>query len=225
MNMQKVFTHVEAPVKLNEFQSVTNEDGTRFYESPGGNYPSVTTVTGFEKQAFFAKWRKENPRESKRVLRRGNDLHKVVEDYINNKNINLLEHSPVVASLFMQMRETLDKIDNVQALEVPLWSDTLALAGRVDCVAEYNGVLSIIDFKGSTKEKREYNIENYFLQATAYSIMWHERTGIPIKEFNIIVSSENGTPCKVFTGDPIKYVPKLYETITKYHEKNPTLLV
>lgn len=223
--MQKTFTHVEAPVKLNEFRTVTSEDGTRYYESPGGNYPSVTTVTGFDKQAFFKRWRKDNPAESKRVLRRGNDLHKVVEDYLNNKNIDLLKHSPVVSTLFMQMKNTLDKIDNIQALEVPLWSDTLALAGRVDCVAEYNGVLSLIDFKGSTKEKKKYNIENYFLQATAYSIMWHERTGTPIKEFNIIISSENGTPCEVFTGNPITYVPKLYETITKYHEKNPTLLV
>ena len=217
MNMQKVFTHVEPPVKLNEFKSYTDESGTRFYDSPGGKYPSVTTVTGFEKKAFFAEWRKNNPEESKRVLQRGNNLHQMIEDYLNNKEINLLTYSPTVSSLFVQMKPELDKIDNIHALEKPLWSDTMALAGRVDCVAEYDGKLSIIDFKGSTREKREQDIENYYLQGTAYAIMWHERTGVPIDEFNVIVGSENGNPCQVFSGKPIKYVSKLYSTIQKYH--------
>ena len=225
MNMQKVFTHLKPPVQLQEFNSVTDPSGTRFYDSPGGKFPSVTTVTGWEKRAFFAEWRKNNPKESKRVLSRGNNLHQLIEDYLSNKDINLMSTSPVVASLFVQMKDTLDKIDNIYALEMPLWSDTLALAGRVDCVAEYNGKLSVIDFKGSTRQKREKDIENYFLQGTAYAIMWHERTGMPIHEFNIMVASENGTPCEVFTGDPVKYVPKLYRTIKNYHDANPALLV
>ena len=78
--MQKVFTHVEPPVRLSEFKSYTDESGTRFYNSPGGKYPSVTTVTGFEKKAFFAEWRRKNPEESKRVLQRGNNLHQMIED-------------------------------------------------------------------------------------------------------------------------------------------------
>ena len=225
MNMQKRFTHVQASVELKEFRSVTDDTGFRFYDSPGGKFPSVTTVTGFEKKAFFAEWRKNNPKESRRVLSRGNALHKLIEDYLNNEDIDLLSVSPVVSSLFMQMKDTLDKIDNIQALEIPLWSNTLALAGRVDCVAEYDGKLSIIDFKGSTRQKREEDIENYYLQGTAYAIMWHERTKVPIHEFNIIVASENGTPCQVFTGNPVKYVPKLYRTIKNYHDKNPALLV
>ena len=225
MNMQKKFIHVQAPVELKEFRSVTDDTGFRFYDSPGGKFPSVTTVTGFEKKAFFAEWRRNNPKESRRVLSRGNALHKLIEDYLNNEDIDLLSVSPVVSSLFMQMKDTLDKIDNIQALEIPLWSNTLALAGRVDCVAEYDGKLSIIDFKGSTRQKREEDIENYYLQGTAYAIMWHERTKVPIHEFNIIVASENGTPCQVFTGNPVKYVPKLYRTIKNYHDKNPALLV
>lgn len=224
MNMQKMFTHTEPPVKLEEFNTFT-VDGTRFYDSPGGKFPSVTTVTGFEKNAFFAKWRKENPKESRRVLNRGNNLHSLIEDYLNNKDIDLMSNSPVVASLFMQMKDTLNSIDNIYALEMPLWSNTMALAGRVDCVAEYNGKLSVIDFKGSTKQKRKSDIENYFLQGTAYAIMWQERTGIPIDEFNIIISSENGTPCEVFSGNPKKYVRKLYHTIKNYHNLNPSLLV
>ena len=225
MNMQKKFTHVESPVELAEFRSFTDESGTRFYDSPGGKYPSVTTVTGFEKRAFFAEWRRNNPEESKRVLRRGNQLHELIEDYLSNKDIDLMSYSPNVAGLFMQMRDTLDNIDNIYALEKPMWSNTLCLAGRVECVAEYNGKLSIIDFKGSTRQKREQDIENYYLQGTAYAIMWHERTKTPIHEFNIIVASENGTPCEVFTGNPVKYVPKLYRAIKNYHDANPALLV
>ncbi len=223
--MQKKFTHVEASVPLAEFRSFTDSSGTRFYDSPDGKYPSVTTVTGFEKKAFFAEWRRKNPEESKRVLKRGNSLHQLIEDYLNNKEIDLMTQSPTVSSLFMQMKETLDNIDNIYALEVPLWSSTMCLAGRVDCVAEYNGKLSIIDFKGSTNQKREADIENYFLQGTAYAIMWHERTKTPIDEFNIIVASENGMPCQVFTGNPVKYVPKLYKAVNNYHTANPALLV
>ena len=201
---------------IKEFRSVTDDTGFRFYDSPGGKFPSVTTVTGFEKKAFFAEWRRNNPKESRRVLSRGNALHKLIEDYLNNEDIDLLSVSPVVSSWFVQMKDT---------LEMPLWSNTLALAGRVDCVAEYDGKLSIIDFKGSTRQKREEDIENYYLQGTAYAIMWHERTGVPIREFNIIVANENGTACQVFSGNPTKYVPSLYKMIKKYHEKNPALLV
>ncbi len=225
MHMQKKFTHVKPDSEINEMRSFNDDRGNRFYDSPHGKFPSVTTVTGFEKRAFFAEWRRKNPEESKRVLRRGNELHSLIEDYLNNKKIELMTHSPNVASLFMQMKNTLDRIDNIQALEVPLFSRTMALAGRVDCIAEYNGELSVIDFKGSTRQKREQDIENYFLQGTAYSIMWHEMTGVPIQKFNIIVSSENGFPCEVFSGKPINYVRKLYNAVTNYHNAEPAFLV
>tara|TARA_R100000008_G_scaffold21873_1_gene11571 strand:- start:2113 stop:2811 length:699 start_codon:yes stop_codon:yes gene_type:complete len=224
MNMQKKFTHIAAPVVLEEVESYSNSTGGRYYNAPGGRkYPSVTTVTGWEKSAFFAEWRRKNPEESKRVLKRGNDLHQVIEDYLSNKEIDLMSLSPTVSSLFIQMKDTLDNIDNIQALETALWSDTMCLAGRVDCIAEYNGVLSVIDFKGSTKQKEEKDILNYYLQGAAYAIMWQERTKVPINEFNVIVASENGVPCEVFTGKTFKYVPKLYQAIKKYHDVHPPI--
>jgi len=222
--MQKTYTH--KPSTILEELEVTYQNGSRFYLSPNGEkYPSVTTVTGWEKSQFFAKWRAENPKESKRVLARGNHLHELIERYLNNEDIELLAETPNVASLFVQMKDALENIDNIHALEVPLWSKTLGLAGRVDCVAEYNGVLSIIDFKGSTRQKKKKDIENYMLQATAYAIMWHERTGTPIKEFHIIISAENGMPCKVFTGDPMDYVPRLHKVIQSYKEQNNYIVV
>ena len=219
MHMQKTFTHKD--MVFENVPSTTESNGMRFYQAPNGHkYPSVTTVTGWEKSNFFKEWRKNNPKESKRVLNRGNGLHDLIERYLKNEDVNLLTENPVVSTLFVQMKESLDKIDNIHALEVPLWSDVLKLAGRVDCVAEYNGNLSVIDFKGSTRQKRLRDIENYMLQGTAYSIMWHERTGTPVREFHIIVASENGLPCKVFSGNPIDYVPRLHEVIQNYNAQN-----
>lgn len=222
--MQKNFKHVPLAVNLSNIPTV-NENGSRFYLCEDNKYPSVTTVTGWKKQEFFREWRKNNPKESKRVLARGNLLHELIEDYLNNKDINLLSTPPTVANLFMQLKPELDKIDNIHALEVPLWSNTLQLAGRVDCVAEYKGELSIIDFKGSTRIKRKQDIDNYFTQATAYAIMWHERTGTPIHKFNILISTEESCTSQVFGGNPVDYVKKLYEDIKYYQQENKIILL
>ena len=218
MNMQKKFNHVGLEANLPDIPTV-NENGSRYYLCEDDKYPSVTTVTGWKKRQFFAEWRKKNPKQSRRVLTRGNLLHETIEEYLNNKDINILSTTPTVATLFAQLKPELDKIDNIHALEVPLWSSTLGLAGRVDCVAEYNGELSIIDFKGSTRLKRREDIENYFTQATAYAIMWHERTGSPIHKFNILMATEDSCTPQVFSGKPIDYVSNLYNAI-KYYKKD-----
>ena len=204
-----------------------NINGSRHYVIPGGgHYPSVTTVTGFEKAEFFKEWREKNPEESKRVLRRGNNLHWAIEDYLNNSegyitNRSELDHRTRenLIDLFNMLKPILDEnIDNIVAQEVGLFSNALRLAGRVDCVADYDGVRSIIDFKGSTREKREEDIENYFLQATAYAIMWQELTGQPIKQIVILIACETGT-AQVYVKNPMDYVQKLKEQIERYEEK------
>ncbi len=219
---QKTFNHVEKTWLLKDM-TVTEGDGTRFYQTPNGiKLPSVTTVTGWEKRHFFAKWRRENPKEAERVTTRGNTLHSTIEDYLYNKEIKEdLSSNPYV--LFAQLRKELDKIDNIHELEAPLWSTTIGLAGRVDCIAEYNGKLSIIDFKGSTKAKRPSHIENYFLQATAYALAWQERTGMKIDNLAILISCDDGS-VQVFERDPKMYVKKLYEVIEKYKKDQGVLL-
>jgi genome maintenance exonuclease 1 len=127
-------------------------------------------------------------------------------------------HSNLKA-LFVLMQPELDKINNIVALETPLWSKILGLAGRVDCIAEYDGKLSIIDFKASTKEKRIQDIDNYFMQATAYALMFQERTGIVIDNFVILISCEDGLK-QVFQDKPINYVKKLKQIIKKFKESN-----
>ena len=218
---QKNFTHIKNALQ-GELLSEENESG-RYYATPDGKYPSVTTVTGWEKRKFFAEWRKNNPEEAKRTVNRGNKLHKLIEKYLNNEQIIKKEVDPFTLDLFLQIKENLDKIDNIHASEVPLYSNLLKLAGRVDCIAEFDGELSVIDFKGSTKQKRAEDIQNYFLQATAYSIMWKERTGVAIKKIVIMIACEDGG-VQIFESNPVEHVPALKFCIEKYErEANATV--
>lgn len=213
----KKFNH--SPVELECKLKEVTIDGKRFYETPEGIFPSVTTVVGFEKQKFFAKWREKNPEESKRVTSRGTKFHSLLENYINNNEIIFDDLHSSQKSLFALIKPEIDKIDNIVALEQPMYSKTLGLAGRVDCIAEYDGKLSIIDFKASSKEKRKEDIDNYFAQATAYALMFQERTGKIIDNFAIIIACEDGI-IQVFEGKPIQYVKHLKKLIIKYKESN-----
>jgi ATP-dependent exoDNAse (exonuclease V) beta subunit len=219
--IQKTFHHDQ--VKF-EHQLITEEkDGQRFYTTPSGVYSSVTTVTGWDKRKFFAEWRKNNPDEAKRTTNRGMKLHSLIEKYLNNEEIDTKKTDIFALDLFLQMKNEVDKIDNIRALETSLYSNLLRLAGRVDCIAEYDGQLSVIDFKGSTKPKRQEDIDNYFMQATAYAVMWQELTGQKINNIVILISCEDGG-VQVFQKKPIKYVKQLKECIEKYErEVNATV--
>ncbi len=216
--MRELFEHVGLPDQLMGTDlGVTNKSGKRFYKAPGGELlPSVTTVTGWEKRQFFAEWRRKNPQESKRVLSQGTSLHKVIEDYLNNDADYMGNAKPKVMNLFNYIKPLLHKIKKIRAQEVALWSTKIGLAGRVDCIAEYDGKLSVIDFKSSKREKKVEYIDNYFAQATAYSLMWQEITGIPIEQIVILISSEDGT-IQEFTDKPISHVARLKEMIDAYN--------
>jgi hypothetical protein len=213
------FNHVDIGYEPSDMKVMETSFG-RFYESPtkkGKWYPSVTTVTGHAKKDFFAKWRQKEGNQ--KILQycqdRGNLLHETIEHYLKNDNEYVDALSLVEKRHFIQVKESLDKIGNIRALEVPLWSDVLGLAGRVDCIAEFDGKLSVIDFKGSTKPKKESWIRNYFEQATCYSIMWKERTGERIDQIVVIISCDDGTN-QLFVKDCREYVPSLKETIENY---------
>lgn len=217
MFVQKVFNHLKIELPIDDIDSETTESGRRYIHE-GVALPSVTTVTGWEKRKFFADWRRRNPKESVRVTSRGNKLHSVIEDYLNNKKIELQDIPPNECELFLQLKPELDRIDNIRALEVPLWSKKIGLAGRVDCIAEHAGELAIIDFKGSTRTKDESQIDNYMMQATAYALMWEDMTGEAIKKFKILVSCESGE-IQVFSDTPVKWVKGLFNCIQKYKEE------
>jgi len=195
------FTFVDAPLKEIEVEPI-NEDGVRFYPIPGADkyYPSVTSITSFKNAAFFASWRKkvgelEANQITARATQRGTAFHSITEDYIKDK-LNLevyLENNPLSVRMFQSAKTTLDRIDNIHCLETFLYSHYLGLAGRVDCIAEFDGELAVIDFKTSTKEKKEDWVEHYFVQETAYAAMFLELTGIEVKKIVTLIAVEDGS--------------------------------
>jgi len=191
-------------VNLSEHVEVdpVTRDGTRFYPIPGADkyYPSVTSITSFKSAKFFAKWRKkigetEANRITARATQRGTAFHAITEDYIKGQlDLNrYLENNPLSVRMFQSAKSELNRINNIHCLETFLYSHYLGLAGRVDCIAEFDGELAVIDFKTSTKEKKEEYIENYFVQETAYAAMFLERSGIEVKKIVTLIATEEGT--------------------------------
>lgn len=206
---------IHTPVSgLEELRSVTEKDGSRFYSTPDGEtYPSVTTVVGWEKREFFKEWREKNAEESKRILANGTKVHEMVEDYLNNKEVERDDYRAY--EQFDNLKVLLHNISDIRAQEVPLYSHLLGLAGRVDCVASYNGTPSIIDFKTSKRLKSKEDIEDYFCQATAYAIMWQQMTGEKIPQIAILITTGYGE-VQEFLEDPYNYVPTLKKKIDDY---------
>ena len=202
----------------------TTEKGRRYFVE-GNAYPSVTTVIGEMKKKSIIEWRRKVGEEeanaiSKRATTRGNKCHKLAEDSLSNKPLDRYRDDVLSLGLFHQIRPYIDKINNIHALEESLYSHTLKLAGRVDCIAEYDNELAIIDFKTSTKFKREEWIQDYFSQETAYAIMFQELTGLKVKQLVTIIAVETGTPQVFVKKDILTYVPKLKEYIDYYKDQH-----
>jgi len=177
----------------------TTTDAGRFYKTPSGAlYPSVTTVTGLLGKDSILAWKRRVGEEvaqqiSTRAATRGTRMHKLCEDYLNNET---LESEDFLSfDMFKSLAPVLDtRVDNVHMQEVPLYSNYMEVAGRVDVVAEFDGRLSIIDFKTSTKQKKKDWIKGYFMQASCYAVMYEELTGIPVPQIVILIAVEHDQP-------------------------------
>ena len=189
-------------------------NGVRLYSTPDGTFPSVTSVVGWEKQKKYADWREKNKKESQRVCDRGTLLHSKIESYLLNEDVALNDED----NLFGLMKKEVDHINNVFAIEQSLWGKITGLAGRVDCIAEYKKEPSIIDFKASTFPKKKVDIENYFCQATAYSLLWQERTGESIPNIVILIANEQGF-LQVYKEKVINFVEPLKKCIDTYKKE------
>jgi|TARA_B000000557_G_scaffold258898_1_gene253966 genome maintenance exonuclease 1 len=195
------FNFIDVPLKPVDVEPV-NENGIRFYPIPGADkyYPSVTSITSFKNAAFFAGWRKqigeeEANRITARATQRGTAFHSITEDYLTGK-LDLdsyLANNPLSVRMFQSAKPTLNRINNINCLETFLYSHYLGLAGRVDCIAEFDGELAVIDFKTSTKIKQEDYIEHYYVQETAYAAMFLELTGIEVKKIVTLITVEDGS--------------------------------
>jgi hypothetical protein len=178
-------------------------NGIRLYHLPDGQWvPSITSVTSFYNRQIFIDWRKrvgleEANRITKRATARGTDFHQVCQDYLENKKLNWDDYQHLTKHMFFHAKPELDKINNIHAIERTLYSQYFGLAGRVDCIAEYEGELAVIDFKTSDKIKPEAWIENYFVQEMFYASAYYEMTGNPIKKLITLMVTPGGE-VKVF---------------------------
>lgn len=216
------FNHVQAP----DIQELDTEtvDGKRHYKTPDGQlYPSVTTVLSLHSAEGIKRWRDEIGHEkaqkiSTQASGRGTKIHKLCEDYINNVEDYYKGHMPVNVQSFNHIKPILDScLNNIVMQEVPLYSHYLQVGGRVDCIGEWNGKLSVIDFKTSRKLKEEKWIKSYYMQAAAYCVMYEELTGIPITNTVILIAVDNEDP-QVFHGKRDNYIDDFMELRDSYRK-------
>ena len=212
------FNHVELNLPVLDRELI---DGVRYYKLPSGNKKlvSITSVISHYKKDFFNAWRKrvgaeEADKITKRATSRGTDMHTLVEYHLLNKELPSVQ--PISEHLFKIAKPTLERINNIHALEGALYSEVLGIAGTCDCIAEFDGELSIIDFKSSKQPKPRDWIDGYFVQCAAYAAMLYELTGLVVKKFVIIMSCEDGD-CVVYEErDKKKYLKLLTEYIRKF---------
>ncbi len=206
-----------------------NEDGVRHYLTPEGlKLPSVTTVLSKSdpnKEKMLAKWRdKIGHAEAKQITNnsagRGTKLHKIIEKYLKGEPDYRNQVTPDAFAMFLTLKPYLERMDNIYCLEQAMYSSRLGVSGTIDCVGEFDGIMSIIDFKNSRRIRTEEMIVTYFLQATAYALMWYEWRGFnDIKQIVVMMAVENEQP-QVFIKLPIDYVKPLLTVIKKYNERN-----
>ena len=216
------FTHLPTP--FNEIPAkIIN--GQRIYATPVGNFPSITTILGaVADKSWLDGWKMslgadKAATETKRCAERGTNVHLLAERYLNNDPDYAAGFRLDDQKLFNQIKISLNKINNIHAQEIPMYSDLLQVAGRCDCIGEYEGVLSIIDFKTSNGNKDQQIIEDYFLQCTAYSIMYEEMFGITIDQIVVIIAVEKGMMGQVFKRDRSEYIGKLIKKAKAYYAK------
>lgn len=189
------FNHIKHD--YHKLERATAHDGSRIYRTPTGSaYPSVTSVTGLLKKQAIMEWRKRVGEEqanaiSNKAARRGTRVHSLCESYLNNEHV---EPDIFDAEMWTAVKPELNRINNIHALETPLYSDHLEVAGTVDCIAEYDGKLSVIDFKTSRRQKSSNDIHDYFMQCSAYAVAFEERTKIPVNRLVIIMAVEDSEP-------------------------------
>jgi len=215
-----MFNHVDVTLPQLERETI---DGIRYYKVPDDDallkLVSITSITSHFNREIFVKWRKrigeeEAEKITKAATSRGTDMHSLTENYLKNQDLPSVP--PLPDFLFKIAKTELNRINNIHSLEGSLYSKQLGIAGTVDCIAEYNGELAIIDFKTSKKPKPRDWIDHYFVQCCAYAAMYYELTGVSVKKFVIIMSCEDGE-CVVYEEyDKAKYLKLLVQYIRKF---------
>ena len=215
-----MFNHVDVNLPVLDRETI---DGVRYYDVPDvegyTKLVSITSVTSWINREIFRSWRarvgnEEADKVTKAATSRGTDMHTLTEHYLKNEDLPTVQPLPEI--LFKQSKPQLNLIDNIHALEKAMYSLQLGIAGTVDCIAEYDGELAIIDFKTSKKPKPRKWIDHYFVQCAAYACMLFELKDIAVKKFVIIMSCENGEVKVYEEYDKAKYIKLLSEYIREF---------
>lgn len=220
--MTKQFIHEHIDLGYSDLVAETKKSGRTYVAPDGARYPSITTILSILSEEAILKWRARVGEDvanqvSTRASNRGSAVHSAVEKYLLNEDTT--EYLPHIQQSLSNLKPHLDEnVGTIFGLEVPLYSSHLGLAGRVDCVAEWKGVPSIIDFKTSKRIKKKEHISNYFAQMAAYAIMWEERTGMPIVNTVVVMDVDFEQPL-IFEEHRDNYVPLLLNTIEEYRKR------
>ena len=214
-----MFVHVEAP-KLKKLVSY-EKDGKRFYITPYGEFPSITTVLGWFPNPALEAWRQAvGEQEAERAATigkmRGTALHNILEKYLKNERQTIV--MPDMIESFRNMKPVLARINNIHQVECALYSKRLGLAGRTDVIGEFDGVLSVIDFKTSNREKHKEDISNYFQQGSGYANMYEEMTGVKIDQVVLLVACEDANVPQVLIERSKDHIGALEHKVFQYKE-------
>ena len=220
--MSRVFEHVELDLGYDDLDTDTTRERRLYVAPDGSKYPSVTTVLSIINEEAIRRWRlrvgeEEANKVGHRASNRGSAVHSIIEGYLKNESTN--DYLPHIKQSLASLRPVLDKsIGKIFGLETALYSRHLGMAGRCDCIAEFDGVPSIIDFKTSRWPKKKEKITNYFAQASAYAIMFEERTGMAIPNTVILMDVDDYGPV-VFKEHRDNYINLLLETKAEYDRR------
>lgn len=203
-----------------------NINGKRHYILPNGTkpLPSVSTVLSALDDGWIHEWRKavgaeEANRVGRVATRRGTRTHNLIEKHLRNEEIDLSKEMPDSRQGFLLLKKAADKhIQDIVAMEYALGSEFIGMAGRADLIANFDGELSIIDWKTSKRAKRHDEIRGYFMQSTAYSLLFEDMTGIPINQIVVVMCPDTATEPLIFREKPIRWVKKLIEAREIYRK-------
>lgn len=213
-----IFSH--EPLDGFNIERIDSENGRTYLTPEGNQYDSVTTWLGkISDKDWIKEWYArvgeiEAKTITKRASERGTRLHNNVEKYLKNEEINIADLSMLDKSLFKPFAAHLDThVNNIKAIEYPLYSDVLRLAGTIDLCAEYDKVLSTIDFKTAKKRKNKEDILNYFLQCTIYAIMLAERYNIKANKIVIIIALDYEYRVQIFEDNAKNWIAPLMKLL------------
>ena len=221
----KNFVHLANRPELSFGMRTENRNGKRHYVTPEGKlYPSITTVLGELNKTSILEWRKrvgetEANKISTKASRRGTSVHSVCESYIKNEEGYLDGQTPNIIELFKSIEPYLERIDNIHGVELALYSNHFGLAGRTDLIAEFDGKLSVIDYKTSNRIKKKEWCANYFAQGSFYAIAYEELTNIPVSQIVIIIAVDDDVP-QLFVEHRNNWIDKIWEAKKLYELNN-----